>query len=81
MAKTQADILQLQIGGLVMQLADVMSQLEHAREEIAALKAPAQEAKPQEAQELKKFVREPDKIGPRAAAENYVAQAPQEVKK
>lgn len=79
MARSQGDILQLQIGGLVMQLADAMSRLEAAQEANQKLQEELAKLKPP--QEESKSVREPDKIGPLAAAENHVARALQEVKK
>ena len=76
MARTQGDILQLQIGGLVMQLADAMSKLEQMQEVNEKLQAEITKLKPPEP------VREPDKAA--NAAEKPVVQAPklvQEVKK
>lgn len=58
MAKTQGDILQLQIGGLVMQLADAMSKLEQMQEVNEKLQAEIAKLKPPE--ETNKSVREPD---------------------
>ena len=54
MARTQGDILQLQIGGLVMQLADAMSKLEQMQEVNEKLQAEITKLKPPEP------VREPD---------------------